>query len=69
MSRGGAQREKGTEDPKRAVHGGHRARCGARTHKPRDHDLRRSQTLHLSSVIFKGVEGLERQKQKTFVFC
>ena len=49
MSRGGAERDRGRHRiPSRlqAPSCRHRARRGAPTHEPRDHDLSRSRTLH-----------------------
>ena len=42
----GRGRERRTEDPKWALSWQQRARCGAQTHKPQDHDLFRSHTLN-----------------------
>ena len=48
----GRGRERGTQNPKRAPSpelSAHRARHGAQTHEPRDHDPSRSRTLNLLS--------------------
>ena len=50
----GRGRERGTENPKQALHGQHRAGCEARCQEPRDHDLsqnQKSDTL-LTTVSF-----------------
>ena len=64
----GRSRVRGTEDPKQVLHGQQRARCGARTHKPRDHELSRSQMLNQLShpgapletflAVTPGMEGM-----------
>ena len=59
---GGAERGVGGErNPKQALHCLCRARCGARTHKPWDHDLSRRRTLNrLSHPGAPGKSSLER---------
>ena len=39
----GAKREEERQNPKKALHCGHRARCRAQTHKPWDYDLSQDQ--------------------------
>ena len=60
--------ERVRENPKQGPHCQRRARCGAQTHKPRDHDLSGSRTLNRlshpgapkdSKVIFTHNLGLE----------
>ena len=46
MSGEGVGSERERENPKQALRGQRRARCGARTHEPRDHNLGQSQTLN-----------------------
>ena len=50
-SGGGSEREGEREYPKQAPHCQYRAGCGARTHKPWDHDLSRNQELNAEPAL------------------
>ena len=46
MQAGEGQTDRGAEDLKQALCEQRKARCGAQTHEPRDHDLSQSQVLN-----------------------
>ena len=55
---GEEQRERETENPEVTPHSQHRARSGAWTHKPRDHDLIRTKSLTLNRLSYPGAPFL-----------